>query len=85
MLKSLVVKMLAGVGIGMLMLVIFLGPGAFSAYAGCSSCEDIDCKNIWSIAPCGSSTCHMLGFFCGGACGCWPNDTLTGCWCAKPP
>ena len=43
MLKSLVVKMLAGVGICMLMLVIFLGPGAFNAYA-CSECDDSDCK-----------------------------------------
>ena len=78
MLKSLSVKLFAGMGIGMLMLVIFLGPGAFSAYA-CGVCNSSECTNKPPIA-CSAGVCWFFGEACGN-CACLLNAGSSACEC----
>ena len=81
MLKSLVVKMLAGVGICMLMLVIFLGPGAFSADA-CGTCDtDIGACQFQPPPQCEPGLCRsLLGLLCNN-CTCLLRLDGTACSC----
>jgi len=77
--KSLSVKLLAGVGLCMLVLALFLVFGVSDAYAfGCSNCQGTCHETVGT--QCTGKTCiHALN--CNGACECFLEPGSNTCKC----